>query len=451
MNYRHIHFIGVGGIGVSGLAKLMSAKGFSVSGSDAFQSVLTEEVAALGIPVKIGHRTKNLPAAADLVVYSEAVPAENPERLEAARRKTRVLAAAEFIGEFTRDKKTVTVSGTNGKSTTTAMLGLILEAAGLDPTVIVGSKVPNFPLGSVRAGKSDLVVLEADEYRAKYLNYHPSMIVLTNIEEDHLDFYTGLPEIAETFDRYLTNLKAGGTVVLNADDPVSGELHLPERVVKYSLLEKEADFSARNFVVQNGRQSFEVLSGGQSLGKFTLKIPARYNVANALAAIAAAVNLDVSVKVIREILANFSGIWRRFEFVGEWRGATVISDYGHHPTAVRGTIAAAREFFPGRRVVLVFEPHQHNRTRRLFDDFAAAIKTADAAIITEVYEVAGREDGERVSADELATACGIKEVIAGGSLDTTLAAVEKIAQPDDVIIFMGAGDIDTLSRRICRK
>ena len=200
---KHIFFVGIGGISVSGLAKLMRSLGVEVSGSDDTESAITRDVAAFGARVFIGHKPENLPAECDLLVYSEAVPGENPERLEAAKRGIRRLSAAEFLGEYTRDQKTVAVSGTNGKSTVTAMIGLIFEKAGLDPTVIVGSKVPGFPLGNIRVGKDDLIVLEADEYRAKYLNYEPWAVVLTNIEEDHLDFYTGLPEIAETFDKYL--------------------------------------------------------------------------------------------------------------------------------------------------------------------------------------------------------------------------------------------------------
>ncbi len=447
MTAKHIHFVGVGGIGVSGLAKLMQARGASVSGSDDAESLLTREVAALGIPVAIGHQAANVPAACDLLVYSEAVPGEAPERAEAARRGIRSLSAAEFLGEYTAVLRTIAISGTNGKSTTTAMLGLILERAGLDPTVIVGSKVPNFSLGNVRVGKSDLVVLEADEYRAKYLNYSPSMIVLTNIEEDHLDFYSGLPEITETFDKYLTHLKPGGKVVMNADDLVSThELHPTTPPLTYGIAH-EADFRAVHPAVSPGGQRFEVHFKEANLGEFKLKVPAKFNIENALAAIAAATELGVPVETIRAALADFSGIWRRFEVVGECAGATIVSDYGHHPTALRLTVAAAREFYPHRRIVLVFQPHQHNRTLKLFDDFVAALHTPDLAVVSDIYHVAGREEISDISSQDLvATAGRPNEVVFGGSLEETEAMLKKMMKPGDVVIVMGAGDVDRIAR-----
>ncbi len=446
---KHIHFIGIGGIGVSGLAKLMAARGVVVSGSDESASDITREVASLGIPVMIGHKAENVAADCDLVVYSEAVPGENPERVEAAKRNVRRLSAAEFIGEWTADMRTVAVSGTNGKSTTTALLGLILERAGMDPTVIVGSKVPAFPLGNVRVGKSDLVVLEADEYRAKYLNYRPAMIVLTNVEEDHLDFFTGLPEIAETFDKYLDHLKPGGTLILNNDDLVSTELHATIAPVTYGIA-NDADFRATDIRTDGGVQTFEVAHEGKSLGVFTLRVPAKYNVANALAALAAAVRLGVPVETVRAALSSFGGIWRRFEVAGEWKGATIVSDYGHHPTAIKLTVTASREFFPGRRIVLVFQPHQHSRTLHLFDDFVAALQTPDLAIVSDIFHVVGRggEEEDISSADLVATAERPGTVVYGGPLAETRRKMEELVKSGDVVLMMGAGDIDSLAREL---
>jgi UDP-N-acetylmuramate--alanine ligase len=448
---KHVHFVGVGGIGVSGLAKLMHELGVSVSGSDDAASGITDEVASFGIGVSIGHDAGNVPADCDLLVYSEAVPGENPERVEAAKRGIRRLAAAEFLGEYTKEMRTIAVSGTNGKSTTTAMIGLILERAGLDPTVIVGSKVPAFPLGNVRVGKSDLLVLEADEYRAKYLNYSPWMIVLTNIEEDHLDFYTGLPEIAETFDKYLTHLKPGGKVILNADDQVSThELHSAVRPTTYGIAH-EADRRATHISVAHGEQRFEVTDADSDLGEFVLKIPAKFNIENALAAISAALELDVPLETVREALAAFGGIWRRFEVVGQCNGATVVSDYGHHPTALRLTVAAAREFYPHRRIVLVFQPHQHNRTARFFEDFVSALHLPDLSIVSDIYHVKGREETSDISSRDLVASAGRPEaVVYGGNLDETKKLAISLVRPDDVVIVMGAGDIDELAREIVR-
>jgi UDP-N-acetylmuramate--alanine ligase len=444
---QHIHCIGIGGIGVSGIAKLLHALGVRVSGSDATASPITDELTSLGISVAIGHDAGHLPKEAGIVIFSEAVPSENPERVDASERGIPVLSAAEFLGAYTADKRTIAVSGTNGKSTTTAMLGSILVAAGMDPTVILGSSLSTFPLGNVRVGKSDIVVLEADEYRAKYLNYHPEMIVLTNIEEDHLDFFADLTDIVETFDQYLGNLRPGGTVILNADDMVSAhELHAEGNILTYGIVQ-EADYNAKHVATSPGAQQFELHTKDALLAACTLPVPGRFNIANALAAATAAHTLGVSPTVIAEALAAFPGIWRRFEIVGERNGATIVSDYGHHPTAIRVTVSAAREFFPHRRIVLVFQPHQHNRTARLFEDFVAALHAPDIALISDIYHVTGREETTEVTAKGLAEAAGRPDaVFYSGTLGETQKKAESILLPGDVVIVMGAGTIDEVAR-----
>lgn len=444
---QHIHCIGIGGIGVSGIAKLLNAQDVRVSGSDASASAITDELISLNISVSIGHDAAHLPKETEMVIFSEAVPSENPERVQASRGGIPVLSAAEFLGAYTADKRTIAVSGTNGKSTTTAMLGSILVAAGMDPTVILGSSLSTFSLGNVRVGKSDIVVLEADEYRAKYLNYHPEMIVLTNIEEDHLDFFADLADIVETFDQYLGNLRTGGTVILNADDMVSAhELHVQGTAVTYGIVQ-EADYQAKHVAATAGAQQFELHTKDALLAACTLRVPGRFNIANALAAASAAHTLGVPPTVIADALAAFPGIWRRFEIVGERNGATIVSDYGHHPTAIRVTISAAREFFPHRRIVLVFQPHQHNRTAKLFDDFVAALHAPDVALVSDIYHVTGREETKEVTAKGLAEAAERPEaVFYAGSVVETKTLAEKIMLPGDVVIVMGAGDIDEVAR-----
>lgn len=449
MNYSHVHFIGIGGIGVSAIAKLLHTQGVRVTGSDASESAQTEELRSLGILVNCPHSADHISKDTDLIIFSEAVPEENPEREAGRKLDIRALAAAAFLGEYTSDKKLIAVSGTNGKSTTTAMLGLILEKAGMDPTVILGSKLAAFPLGNVRVGKSDIVVLEADEYRAKFLHYHPSMVVLTNIEEDHLDFFEGLEDIVKTFDAYLSQIKKDGVVVLNADDETSmHELRVEGKRVTYGMRE-EANYIATHLHVGQGMQRYEIVHDGKTCGEYVLHVPGRFNVSNALAAASAAHELGVSEEVIQEALAAFPGIWRRFEVVGKFQDAMIVSDYGHHPTAMRVTLQAAREFYPHQRIVLVFQPHQHNRTKRLFDDFVASLSLADYAIVSDIYHVAGREESADITSEDLVRAVDLPDrVVYGGTLDETKEMVKKIVQKNDVVIVMGAGDVDRVAREI---
>jgi UDP-N-acetylmuramate--alanine ligase len=455
-----VHVIGAGGIGVSAVAKLLASQGRRVSGSDLGANEATQELSDAGIPVAIGHAAANVPADADLVIYSSAVPEDNPERQEASRRGIRQMSYFEFLGDFSKSKWTIAVSGTNGKSTTTALLGLILERAGLDPTVIVGSKVRTFPEKNLRLGNGKYFVVEACEHQANMLKLFPQMIVLTNIEEDHLDFYGDLAHIRKAFQRYIEKLPLDGTLVLNADDPVSSaELKPKTAVVTYGL-DEPADYAARGLLVGSGRQAFDVVrrADGRSLGKFSLAVPGRFNVANVLAATAAAAELGVPPAVIREAVADFRGIWRRFERVGERNGAAIFSDYGHTPTPVAGTIQAAREFFPGSRIILAFQPHHRNRTRRLFDDFVVSFDNADELVLCEVYDVAGREDAAdaAVSSRQLVEAVKERDARRGISRQVEYAAspaqaaelLKREARAGDVVIIMGAGDIYRIAEQL---
>jgi UDP-N-acetylmuramate--alanine ligase len=455
------HVIGAGGIGISAVAKLLASQGRRVSGSDLGANEATQELVDAGIAVTIGHAAANVPPDADLVVYSSAVPEDNPERQEAVRRGIRQMSYFEFLGEFSKSKWTIAVSGTNGKSTTTALLGLILERAGLDPTVIVGSKVRTFPDKNLRLGNGRYFVVEACEHQANMLKLFPQMIVLTNIEEDHLDFYGDLAHIRKAFQQYIEKLPLDGMLVMNADDPVcASELKPKTPAVTYGL-DKPADYAARGIAVGSGHQTFEVVrrgDGGRSLGKFSLAVPGRFNVANVLAATAAAAELGVPPAVIREAIADFRGIWRRFERIGERDGAVIFSDYGHTPTPVAGTIKAAKEFFPGSRVILAFQPHHRHRTRRLFDDFVVSFDGADVLVLCEVYDVAGREksaDAE-VSSRQLVEAVNARDtkhgvsrqVVFAGSPAQAADLLRQTIRSGDVVIIMGAGDIYRIAEQL---
>ena len=452
---QKIHVIGVGGIGISAAAKFLLARGKTVSGSDLHPSAITKAVEQAGGKVFSGHAASNVADGTELVIYSPAVLESNVERVHAKELGIPQMSYPEFLGELSKDYSTIVVTGTNGKSTTTAMVALMLEEAGYDPTVIVGSLVPSFPQGNLRLGKGRFLVVEGCEYRAHMLHLNPEMIVLTNIEEDHLDYYRDLDHIRETFQTFVDKLIGKGLLVHNGNDPESKKL-AADRAVTFGYKTK-TDYASRNRKTEMGKQSFMVFRSGEkeeTLGRVTLNIPGAFNMMNALAAISAALELGVPFETCQRVLENFTGIWRRFERVGVWKGADVISDYGHHPTAIRDTIAAAREFFPQRRIVLCFQPHQHSRTKELLDQFVETVHDADAIVVPEIYKVVGRTEKEEseVSSRDLVNQIKkkdpAKEIHHAKDLKEAEKVLRDLVKPADVLIIQGAGDVDDLARKI---
>lgn len=443
--YQKVHCVGIGGIGISAIAKFFVAQGKQVTGSDANATAITADLEARGIKIFVGHDAKNVAADVDLLVYSEAVPEDSPERVEAQARNIPQLGHFDFLGALSKEYRTICLTGTNGKSTTTAMTGLIFEAAGLDPTVFVGSLVPGWVDGNVRIGKSDILIIEGDEYKQKMVKLFPETTVITNIEEDHLDVYKNLKHIVETF-RELAK-KTTGKVIANADDKNCRKLK--EEIDEEYGVKRGISLRAKDRKVEAGKQTFEVMSAGKSLGRVTLQIPGEFNMMNALAAAKAALTYEVPFSFVQTALANFTGVWRRFERVGQFKGADVISDYGHHPTAIKATLEAAKEFFPDRRIVLLFEPHQHSRTKELFDDFTFSFDNADEVILSEIYAVEGRlkEAGE-ISSMDLVNAIGKKSVVYAADLKEAEKKVRDLVKENDVVIVMGAGDVDRVARNL---
>lgn len=441
---KKVYFIGIGGIGVSALARLMRQKGFEVAGSDLVKSQVSESLEQAGIQVNYEQVKENITVDFDLVVYSAAVPEENPERQAAKELKIEQKNYFEMLGQVTKNYKTVAVSGTNGKSTTTAMLSKIMVEAEQDPSVILGSQSKDLEI-NCRKGDSEWFLLEACEYRAHMLLLNPFCIVLTNIEEDHLDYFKDLNHIIQTFQQYVKKLKPEGLLVINNDDLNTRKLDLPDcKIVKYGLIDG-ADVRADHIKKESGRQIFNVFYENNDLGEFELKVPGDFNIYNALAAIAFALALDIPVGKIKQSLKEFTGIWRRFEIVKDDK-ITVVSDYAHHPSAVKETIKATKEFYPDRRVVVVFEPHQHDRTKKLFDGFVESFDHADLVVLSEIYDVAGREElNTEVSSDDLVKA--IKERLPEKEIyytkDRNKAAdlANSMLKENDVVIVMGAGDI----------
>lgn len=450
---KHVHLIGAGGIGTAAVAKLLLEEGKKITGSDTAASAITQDLVRRGAKIAIGH-DPSLVRGADLVVYSPAVPDTDPERVEAARLKIRELSYPQFLGELSRGYTTIAVSGTNGKSTTTAMLGLMLEAAGYDPLVIVGSLVPGFKDGNLRHGRGRFFIVEGCEYRAHMLNLHPEMIVLTNVEADHLDYFRDLDHIRDTFQAFLDKLKGQGMAVLNANDPESAKL-AADRMIRYGT-GIAAEYVAGERRVAAGSQAFQVSRAQpeEVLGDLVLKVPGAFNAANALAATTAAMELGVPFETCQRVLKAFGGIWRRFERVGEWRGAEIISDYGHHPTAIKGTIAAAREFFPKRRVVLCFQPHQHSRTKELLPGFVDALKEADVLVLPEIYRVSGRTESEEKEISSVILAELVRQAAPGKvvryahDLQNAERELKELIQAGDIVIIQGAGDVDEVARKL---
>ncbi len=430
-----IHFIGIGGIGVSALARYYLSKGHEVSGSDLFPSEITDSLEEKGVKLFIGqHQAKNMPEKADLAIYSPAVTADNPEFKEAGKRGIKLQSYPQVLGELTKQYFTIAVSGTHGKSTTASMLGLLLIKAGLDPTVIVGTKLKEFGNSNCRPGSSQYLVIEADEHFASFLNYWPKIIVLTSIEADHLDYYKNLKNILKTFQKYLKRLPKNGAIVADKDDKNTGRI----------LAGQESALFKKYWYQLKQKETAQL--------KKILKIPGEHNVANALAALTAARILKIPDKISFQALASYQGSWRRFEEKKvkiKNRRLTIISDYGHHPTEVKATLRAAREKYPKKRIWCVYQPHQYQRTYYLFKNFVKVFKQVplDKTIITDIYDVAGREEKnikKKVNAEKLAAAVKNKKTVylPAGQI---LGHLEKNLDSFDILMIMGAGDIYRLA------
>ncbi len=465
-----IHFIGIGGIGVSALAQYYLAMGHKVSGSDLVSSEITKALKKKEAKLLIGkHETKNLPNDADLVIYSPAIPQKNPEIQKAKRLGMKIQSYPKALGELTKKYFTIAISGTHGKSTTTAMISLILIKAGLDPTVILGTKLKEFGNSNFRMGglpKSNyklqtknykLLIIEADEWQASFLNYWPKIIVLTNIEREHLDYFKNLNHILKTYKEYILRLPKDGILIVNKDDQNIKKLltkiytidSLSNALLKYPPLFPTV---VKNVVYYSLKQK-----GARRLKKI-LKIPGEHNVSNALAALAVARVLKIPDKISFKALPEYKGAWRRFEektIKLKTKNYKLITDYAHHPTEIKVTLQAAREKFPRKKIWVVFQPHQYQRTHYLFDDFVKvfrdALKTGESGsplvervVITKIFDVAGREEKKirkRVSSKKIVKAINKKEVMYIPSIQEVADYLKKNLKGGEAVIIMGAGSI----------
>jgi len=450
--YQHIHLVGVGGIGLSRLAKYFLTQKREVTGSDLVESAITNDLISHGLKFFQGHQADNLPQNCDLLIYSAAVSESSPERAEALKRGVPQMSHFEVLGKISENFKTIAIAGTNGKSTTTAMIGLILEEAKLDPTVFVGSKVKEWG-GNLRIGKGKYLVVEADELYRQFLHLAPYGLVITNIEADHMDYYKDLADLRSAFQNLAKKLPADGFFSYNADDEGSME------VGQFVRLARVGDYGRQGsriklMGVKRAAQTQQVevsLKGKKE--KFALKVPGLFNVYNALAAISVALELNIPFSVCRTALEDFHGIWRRFEILGTLGKTVVISDYAHHPTALLYTVLAAKEFYPGKRIFLAFQPHQYQRTKIFFQEFLHSLVSSkpDCLLIAEVFDVAGRESREKkVTGRDLALEASkrLPDVLYAPNLKVAEEEIKKRLDQYDVLLVIGAGDIYQIAENL---
>jgi UDP-N-acetylmuramate--alanine ligase len=451
---RHVHFIGIGGIGMSGLAEILRTMRFQVSGSDLKEGDTTRRLASLGVSTFVGHDGRHV-AGADVVVFSSAVASDNPEMLQAKVLEIPTISRAEMLAELMRTKYCVTIAGSHGKTTTTSIVATVLRAAGLDPTVVVGGKVN--ALGSnALLGAGDLFVAEADESDGSFLKFTPTIAVVTNIDAEHLDFYGTHENVKNAFVDFTNRIPFYGLGVMCIDHPhVQAILpRITRRIVTYGT-SHQADYRAKNLHFSGLTTEFEVFRRGDKLGAFQVNMPGSHNVLNALASIAVADELEIPLDVTRDSIASFHGVQRRFTVVAKptiRRGTAtgdvlIIDDYGHHPAEVMATLDAAQRGFE-RRVVVAFQPHRYSRTESLFFEFTRAFNHADVLLVTDVY-AAGEKPIAGASGEALAHAIrahGHHHVRFVTGRASMVAALRELVQPGDMVIALGAGDINGVAR-----
>jgi UDP-N-acetylmuramate--alanine ligase len=447
-----LHFTGIGGIGMSGIAEVLLNLGYRISGSDLRLSPTTDRLARLGAKVYEGHAAENI-GEAKAVVVSSAVDNSNPEVVEARHRGIPVIPRGELLAELMRLKYGIAIAGSHGKTTTTSMTAAVLSGGGLDPTVVVGGKVAIMGGSNARIGRSQLLVVESDESDGSFLKLSPILAVVTNIDREHLDHYAGIGEIRQAFCDFVNKVPFYGAAIVCLDDENVQQI-LPSvnrRTITYGR-SSQADLRVTEFTCGHFESRFQVYARGTDLGEFELRIPGIHNVLNATAAIAIGLELDVALSQIREALAGFTGVERRFQTRGEARGVTVIDDYGHHPTEIRATLAAAR-LCRFTRIHAVFQPHRYTRTQALLDEFARSFHQADSVYVLDIY-AASEKPIEGVSGELLAERMrdfGHRSVEYTGTIERSVEAVFENAREGDLVLTLGAGNVWQAGERLLER
>lgn len=448
----HVHFIGIGGISMSGLAEILLKENFTISGSDTKPSALTEHLVSLGATVDYPQKPENITDNIEVVVYTAAIHEDNPELMEVRRRNIPTLTRAKLLGQLMKNYKTpIAIAGTHGKTTTTSMMSHILLAAEKDPTVSVGGILKAIG-GNIRVGNSDIFITEACEYTNSFLDFFPKISVILNVEEDHMDFFKDIDDIRHSFHRFAALLPEDGALIMNKniEKPEAITDGLSCKVITYSEIQ-DADYSAANIAFDNlGNVSFDLMKYGQYAGCIQLSVAGHHNVANALSAIAVSDQLGIDLEAIQRGLLSFTGTNRRFEYKGEVKGITVIDDYAHHPTEIRATLTSAKNY-PHREIWCVFQPHTYTRTKAFFHEFAEALSLADHVVLADIY--AAREtDTLGITSEALA-----EEIKKLGTDAYYLPSFDEIKNfalekciHGDVLITMGAGDVVNIGDSLLR-
>jgi UDP-N-acetylmuramate--alanine ligase len=445
----HIHFVGIGGIGMSGIAELLLNLGYTVSGSDLKSSDLTERLKRLGGIVFRGHTQENI-ADADVVVVSSAVAESNPEIKAARQGSIPVIPRAEMLAELMRLKYSVAVAGAHGKTTTTSIIAAVLDKGGLDPTVVIGGKLKSIGTNA-RLGDGEFIVAEADESDGSFLKMSPAIAVVTNIDREHLDFYRDLNDIQAAFLKFIDRIPFYGLAVLCLDnEPIQALLpDIQKRYTTYGM-STQADIQAKNVTFDGLQSRFSVYQLDRELGDIQLNLPGIHNVYNAMASVAVGIELDLPFATIKTALETLEGVQRRLEIKGEVGGVSVIDDYGHHPTEIKTTLQAAKEAWPDRRKVVVFQPHRYTRTRALFDDFTRSFYQSDVLVVLPIYSAGEKEI---IGVDSFSMCEGIrqhghKEVICMGGITEAVVELKHVLKPGDILLTLGAGDVYKVGEKV---
>lgn len=445
----HIHFVGIGGIGMSGIAELLLSLGYRVSGSDLKLGSITNRLIKLGADIFQGHRKEQI-GDADVLVTSTAISKTNPEVAAARDMSIPIIPRAEMLAELMRIKYAVAIAGAHGKTSTTAMVANILNQGGLDPTVVIGGVLKSLGTNALH-GKGDYIVAEADESDGSFLKYSPAIAVVTNIDREHLDFYKGIEDIKLNFIKFINSVPFYGLAIICLDNEYIQDI-LPEISVRYTTFGQnvQADLQARDVSFQGTRSFFKVFFKGEFLGDIILNLSGRHNVSNALAAISAGLELKIPFVTIKKALEKIQGVQRRLEIKGEKKGIIVMDDYGHHPTEIKTTLETVRESWPDKRLIVIFQPHRYTRTRALFDEFTRSFYNTDILIVLPIY-AASEQKIDGVNSEKLCT--GIKEhghrnVSFVSDFNEALSLVSKDLKKGDLILTMGAGDVFSLGERL---
>lgn len=449
-NIKNIHFVGIGGISMSGLAEIMLTAGYNVTGSDLNSSKIIDRLSIKGAKITIPHDSKNVEGS-ELVVYTAAVKKDNPELVRASELAIPVMDRAEFLGIIMKDHHYgIAISGCHGKTTTTSMVSLIFKNANLDPTILLGGELDAIN-GNVLVGNSDYFITEACEYFESFLKFYPYVGAILNVEEDHLDYFKDIDHIMSAFYKFAQLIPKDGALVVCADSENAMKIAETAKcnILSYGI-ENPADYTATNITFnQLGHPSFDVNFRGNKIGEFSLNIPGKHNILNSLASIAIGINAGIEIEIVKTSLLEFRGTYRRFDIKGTQNNITVIDDYAHHPTEIRATLEAAVQF-PHKKVWCVFQPHTYSRTRTLFNDFAKAFYNADTAIITDIYSASREKDNGDIHSRDLVNEANknSNNTVYIKDFEEIADLIAREAQPGDIVFTMGAGDIFKLGQMI---